>query len=80
MDVVEKFLKTQNVSHSGKFIASGVSKRGWTTFLITAADKRVVASVPIVYDVLNWNAVTDLFIFLLIYFVDLLFLIKIKTM
>ena len=60
MDAVQAFLASNaggNVK-IGQFVVSGGSKRGWTSWLVAAVDKRVVALVPIVIDALNSEAVT----------------------
>jgi PhoPQ-activated pathogenicity-related protein len=53
MDAVQEFAK-QNLNHTIKrFVVSGASKRGWTTWLTGASDKRVAAIAPMVIDILN---------------------------
>ncbi len=55
MDVIQDFAKN-NIHHPVKrFVVSGASKRGWTTWLTGANDKRVVAIAPMVIDILNMS-------------------------
>ena len=52
-DEVAKFLTTQNIEFTEKYVLSGASKRGWSTFLNGAIDNRIVSSAPLIYDALN---------------------------
>lgn len=53
MDVVQE-LSEKDLNHKiNRFVVSGASKRGWTTWLTGASDKRVVAIAPMVIDILN---------------------------
>ncbi len=60
MDAIQEFLRSDaggklNVE---QFVVAGGSKRGWTTWLVGAVDKRVVAIMPMVIDALNSEAIT----------------------
>jgi len=55
MDTVQAFLGSlplESAKVKG-FVVAGASKRGWATWLTAAVDKRVVAIIPLVIDVLN---------------------------
>ncbi len=53
MDVVQKFAKKEIKRKVKQFVVAGASKRGWTTWLTAANDKRVKSICPMVIDVLN---------------------------
>jgi PhoPQ-activated pathogenicity-related protein len=57
MDTVQKHLSSldSGAMDVEEFVVSGGSKRGWTTWLTAAVDKRVVAIIPAVIDVLNMD-------------------------
>lgn len=56
MDVLQAFGKQEWGEASDKFIVSGASKRGWTTWLTAAVDERIRAIAPVVIDTLNMRA------------------------
>ena len=54
MDMVQEFTSgLDNPLAINQFVLSGASKRGWTTWLTSAVDERVCATIPIVFDALN---------------------------
>src|SRR5438270_8354730 len=55
MDALQEFCKKELGVEIRRFIVSGGSKRGWTTWLTAAADPRVQAIAPLVIDTLNFQ-------------------------
>ena len=55
MDTVQAFAQSPEGGRRAitKFVVSGGSKRGWTTWTTAAVDKRVIAIAPAVIDLLN---------------------------
>jgi PhoPQ-activated pathogenicity-related protein len=59
MDTVQAFCAKETPLRIQKFIVTGASKRGWTTWLTSATDPRVSALAPMVIDVLNMKPQMD---------------------
>ncbi|WP_373511413.1 PhoPQ-activated pathogenicity-related family protein [Persicitalea sp.] len=53
MDAIQDFAKNTLKKPVERFVVSGASKRGWTTWLTGSQDKRVAAIGPMVIDMLN---------------------------
>ncbi|CAI5765836.1 Hypothetical predicted protein [Podarcis lilfordi] len=55
MDTITAFLQKESAGklNIAKFMLTGGSKRGWTSWLAAAVDERVVSFAPLVFDLLN---------------------------
>ncbi len=53
MDAIQEMLKERGLQAPVRFVATGASKRGWTSWLLPVVDARIVGIVPLVYDNLN---------------------------
>ena len=59
MDAIQAWAQTEHQQKIQRFVVSGASKRGWTTWLTGAADSRVCGIAPMVIDMLNMKVQTD---------------------
>lgn len=53
MDAMQEIAESRSSTLIERFVVSGLSKRGWTTWLTASQDARVEAFAPMVIDILN---------------------------
>ena len=59
LDTIQAVAQKNFLQKIERFVVSGASKRGWTTWLTGASDPRVAAIAPMVIDMLNMKVQTD---------------------